>query len=544
LNGPKNRPTILKPKGLQKHLQKYLSQLKPDLAKTQQQQQQQEKEKEEEDDEIQRLQQHREYGQKRLESLQDRFAKEREEDLLLLAQLCQADKQEKERLEAEMKRKKEEERRQAELKQQEAARKEAERAAAAAAAAAKQKQEREQKAAADKAAADKAAADKAAAAAAAASGLGAGAGGVGGGAGKLSPTATANELLAYARSHSLYAPAVAKAVQAGHGGQVTSGLYTSVLAAQKMAAGYQNAKDKIRQLELARQSYEAVVKGPRKNELFKVKLDINRAVNQIGMTAQQIQAKVQQLSQWMVKYQGDTPASNYVLVTIAEKFCAQTPRIGPKPSAAFPIAYVAAILCHKFRPLVDLFLGCLYSKCVFCIPAFPVRESFKSGEEYKIALGYQQTADKAWEPEDTYDERMKAYVSLYAAFVQTQMPAHPHGLGYGWKWIATLLNVTPPLPTAATALTAFLEMSGYMMFKVYKKHFVKLLAVIKNEYHPVLTQVCKSGPPETRATQVGLIIKEFEEKRDLKRPEGQDPPRTQSGDSSHQHIRPGDNHGE
>ncbi len=74
-------------------------------------------------------------------------------------------------------------------------------------------------------------------------------------------------------------------------------------------------------------------------------------------------------------------------------------------------------------------------------------------EQYFELLGYQQMDDakapggKRMESEDEYVGRMSAYVLLYAAIVQVEVPpgvTHPHPLEHGWMYIAQLLNSLQP----------------------------------------------------------------------------------------------------
>lgn len=59
--------------------------------------------------------------------------------------------------------------------------------------------------------------------------------------------------------------------------------------------------------------------------------------------------------------------------------------------------------------------------------------------------------------------RIRGIVRLYAAIVSSPPPPvhhshrHPHGLEYGWKWLARVLNMKPHPTLTAAALGDFLE---------------------------------------------------------------------------------------
>eukprot|EP01018_Ginkgo_biloba_P023039 Gb_17937 [translate_table: standard] len=79
---------------------------------------------------------------------------------------------------------------------------------------------------------------------------------------------------------------------------------------------------------------------------------------------------------------------------------------------------------------------------------------------------------------------MKAYVTLYAAIIQTDISGvnNLHGAKDGWAWLARFLNALPPNRFTGTALETFLKIAGFRLFQVYPKPFTKLLNVISRDF--------------------------------------------------------------
>ena len=114
---------------------------------------------------------------------------------------------------------------------------------------------------------------------------------------------------------------------------------------------------------------------------------------------------------------------------------------------------------------------------------------------------------------------------LYAAVTQSEQPGNPHGLQHAWAYLARyaetspmsvhvhrrtcsvvleshqqpvckvscaaprLLNSLPPTRLTATALEAFLRVTGFRLYGVFRGQFVKLLHYIDREFLAALQQV-------------------------------------------------------
>ncbi|KAF3772684.1 GLE1 protein, partial [Nymphaea thermarum] len=124
------------------------------------------------------------------------------------------------------------------------------------------------------------------------------------------------------------------------------------------------------------------------------------------------------------------------------------------------------------------------------LPNLSVPESFQSfetKEAYYKMIGYKEDGGNI-ESTDSYLQRLEAYMTLYAALIQTEIPgiANQHGLKEGWAWLARFLNVIPADRTTATALVAFLRTAGHALYRRYGNQFIKILRVTTRRFLPDL----------------------------------------------------------
>ena len=74
-------------------------------------------------------------------------------------------------------------------------------------------------------------------------------------------------------------------------------------------------------------------------------------------------------------------------------------------------------------------------------------------------------------------------IKLYSAVIQCNIESgHPHGLKYGWNWVARVLNQEPRPAITAAVLDAFLSISGHKMYRYYGRQFAKLIEFIRRDY--------------------------------------------------------------
>ncbi|XP_065593625.1 mRNA export factor GLE1 [Cyrtonyx montezumae] len=193
---------------------------------------------------------------------------------------------------------------------------------------------------------------------------------------------------------------------------------------------------------------------------------------------------------------------DFVFYKLAEKFVKQgEEEVASHRESAFPIAAVISGIWEIYPRVGDLFLAHLHKKCPYSVPFYP---AFKEGtplEEYQRMLGY-QVQDSTMEEQDHFLKRMSGLICLYAALIQLRWPygnnqgAHPHGLSYGWRWLAQMVNMEPVVDVTATLLFNFLEVCGNALIRQYQVQFWKLMLMIQDYYIPrieAITDVRQKG---------------------------------------------------
>ncbi|KAF2976044.1 hypothetical protein EK904_004993, partial [Melospiza melodia maxima] len=84
---------------------------------------------------------------------------------------------------------------------------------------------------------------------------------------------------------------------------------------------------------------------------------------------------------------------------------------------------------------------------------------------------------------------------IFLAHLHKKCPyaAHPHGLSYGWRWLAQMLNLEPLADVTAMLLLDFLEVCGNALMKQYGIQFWKTMFFIQKSYIPRIEAVTSSG---------------------------------------------------
>lgn len=187
---------------------------------------------------------------------------------------------------------------------------------------------------------------------------------------------------------------------------------------------------------------------------------------------------------------------------VAKKIVQQgSQQVSSNHNAAFPIATVAIGIWSAFPEVGELILAHFYKECPFLVPLYIPQSEGMSDADYFQSLGY-ICQDGEIEPRDKFLKRISGTIRLYAAIVSSlppkgASPNHPHGVAYGWMWLARILNLPPKADYTATAIFEFLEVAGHALLKQYRNQFWKLVFVLISEMLPKIEQITapsQSGP--------------------------------------------------
>ncbi|NWR55212.1 GLE1 protein, partial [Bucorvus abyssinicus] len=218
-------------------------------------------------------------------------------------------------------------------------------------------------------------------------------------------------------------------------------------------------------------------------------------------------------------------ALDFVYYKLAEKFVRQgEEEVAANYDAAFPIAVVVSGIWEIHPRVGDLFLFHLHKRCPYSVPFYPARKEGTSMEEYQRMLGY-QVDDSQLESEENFLKRMSGLIRLYAAVIQQRWPygnkqgTHPHGLNYGWRWLAQILNIEPLADLTATLLFDFLEVCGNALMKQYEAQFWKTLLLIQDDYIPRIEAITSAGQMGS-LVRLKYFLEDCLQRKDIPPPKG------------------------
>lgn len=246
-------------------------------------------------------------------------------------------------------------------------------------------------------------------------------------------------------------------------------------------------------------------------------LQIARRIKQITGTKENVRAKANEL----VKIFNDPLCPQSISIAMfVKKVVSQCENPGGNfNTTAFAFGHVIVLISSQVPHVLDLLLAEFNRACIYTVPKHIhySEAAFESKEAYYKAIGYREE-DGNVESTSSFLERTGSYMKLYGALLQTEVEGVPniHGLKEGWSWLARFLNALPANLYTATALEAFLEMTGFALFRKYKSQFKKILNIISVNFLEAL-----KGRRDPKLNSVVARINSYiETNRFLQEPEG------------------------
>ena len=176
------------------------------------------------------------------------------------------------------------------------------------------------------------------------------------------------------------------------------------------------------------------------------------------------------------------------------------------PRAAFSFAAIVALLWHEEPRFGQLFLGHLLEKCPYVGAYYPPPDPRESEADYLICCGYVYAADsQSLESEESFLNRMRAYVRLYGAVLQSRA-RHAHGIRFAWIWMARTLRTQPRPGVSAAVLHAFLDVCLFRLLQVYKNQCVKLMRFLASEYIPSIERHSSQEVKKQALVQLKMFV--------------------------------------
>lgn len=179
-------------------------------------------------------------------------------------------------------------------------------------------------------------------------------------------------------------------------------------------------------------------------------------------------------------------AANSFLVTGLKQVLASN-------KSTYSFAQVMVALMIRFEEFSKILLAFFFEMCPYTVPFYPVRDANDNEVTYSVACGY-ALKDGALEDEESFLNKMRGLIKLYAAIIQIYAPNSPLNLRDGWKWLASMLNLEPVGSVSPAVLHSFLSITDLKLKSAYGKQFVKLIQYVKLVYLPKVSALNLRNP--------------------------------------------------
>ncbi|KGN51729.1 protein GLE1 [Cucumis sativus] len=283
----------------------------------------------------------------------------------------------------------------------------------------------------------------------------------------------------------------------------------SMVRASKSALALE--RERLQQLKEVEEGNQALRLSPNK-DFNTYERHIARLIKQIGGTKENVRTKTSEI---LKIFMAPLCPQTISIAAFAKKIVSQC----ESPHDAFALSHVIVLVTSQAPSALVLVLAELHRACIYTVPKHIQYSAaaFGSKESYYKTIGFREVDGKMESVED-YLMRLEAYVKLYGALIQTEIPGvrNLHGLEEGWAWLARFLNAIPPNLFTAASLNAFLKVAGFAMYRKYKSQFRKLLNIISNNFLSALR-----GKGNANLNHIILDIETYlEDRRFLEEPEG------------------------
>lgn len=186
--------------------------------------------------------------------------------------------------------------------------------------------------------------------------------------------------------------------------------------------------------------------------------------------------------------------------------------VSSSTEAAYPLAAVTAALCAQFPHFGKLVEANFHKFCPYLVPMFLPQKEGQTDKEFYMSRGYTYNDEGVVEKQDKFLKRMSGIFRLRCAIWIASMPKfmsipNPHGLRFGWQWLASFLNLKPEPDISATLVHDFFIMCGSKYAKHYGKQFWKVLELTSNQYLKILENIDEGGPKTRLEVYLQAVLK-------------------------------------
>lgn len=173
--------------------------------------------------------------------------------------------------------------------------------------------------------------------------------------------------------------------------------------------------------------------------------------------------------------------------------------VSSNPEAAFPLAAVAIALWSQFSDFGKLLEAYFHRYCPYLVPMMLPQKEGQTDKEFYMSRGYTYNDEGVVEKQDKFLKRMSGIFRLHCAIWTAKTPrfinsSNPCSLCFGWKWLASFINLKPEPDISATLLHDFFIVCGSEFLKHYGKQCIKIIKLVSTEYLSILNNIDEGGP--------------------------------------------------
>lgn len=258
---------------------------------------------------------------------------------------------------------------------------------------------------------------------------------------------------------------------------------------------------------LKREVLQRVTESPElKNFCHRARLKINPRVGQVTNSIQQI-GQVSSSLKALFDEAGTKDPEKLAQRWCLNFFCKAIVRqaegeVMVKPTACYPLAFLAISLMKHFPELKDIYLCRLAKKCPWTIPYVEYDKGTESGRK---SLGWKRSSDGKYEATTAYTERQEGIFRLWVATTSLKLQSSPYPIEHAWKFISRLLNakiVDEELRNVSFVMAAsFLDIAGKNFLNNYGNQANKMIRCIALWVGPDI-----KGP---NASRLRILVEEY-----------------------------------
>lgn len=245
--------------------------------------------------------------------------------------------------------------------------------------------------------------------------------------------------------------------------------------------------------------------------LSKHKRKINPKFGQLTNSNSQLIKIEGELSQLIDDTKSDQLAYLWILNFISKAIVHQAENeVGVKPESSIPLGKLTLFLLIRYSEFKELIMARFVKKCPFTL-GYTCKIDTETG---RLNMGWKRNSNDKWEDDTTYDERMGGIITLFSVITKLKLPndmimtnMHPLSIENSWKLLSRISNTEINLLTNTHFIViGFWWDSCAIEFLIkYGNQGNKLLNLICNELTDVIKDLKYVGAARLRILYEDMI---------------------------------------